>query len=208
MARFGESPLLIDYRITAPIVVSAVLIVIFPFFADINFPLFDGFLVTAVEAVQAVLLLFFAIFTYFYMKPFQLENGQKQFWLWAVFWWILLFGRSTSWGRDYFPDVPREYFRVISIIVIAPVVFMLFSSQLRREIANKFKTAIFPAWAIVISVLGLVIADSVEHGRLIGPIFLHDAQYGDLIEELYEFPLIVGLFLVAFSFMKQDKQKW
>lgn len=199
--------MLIEYRITVPVVICAVLIVIFPFFADFHVPLFDGFLVTVIEALQATLLLLCAIFTYFYMKPFQLENGQKQFWLWAIFWWILLFGRSTSWGRDYFPDVPREYFRVISVFVIAPVVFMLFSSHLRGEIANKFKKAVFPAWAIVISVLGLVIADSVEHGRLIAPIFLHDVQYGDLIEELYEFPLIIGLFLIAFSLMKQDKEK-
>ena len=207
LTRFGESPLLFEYRITAPIVVCAVLIVIFPFFADVQFPLFDGFLVTSIEAVQAALLLLFAIVTYFYMKPLQLEDGKKQFWLWAVFWWILLFGRSTSWGRDYFPEVSKGYFRVISVFVIAPVVFMLFSSHLRQEIANKFKTAIFPAWAIVISVIGLVVADCVEHKRFIAPIFLHDLQYKDLIEELYEFPLIIGLFLIALPLMKQDKQK-
>ncbi|MDI4751548.1 hypothetical protein MJL81_28125, partial [Salmonella enterica subsp. enterica serovar Anatum] len=43
----------------------------------------------------------------------------KQFWLWAVVWWVVLLGRSTSWGRDYFPDEPRMLFRTISVILIA-----------------------------------------------------------------------------------------
>ncbi|MCP0723168.1 hypothetical protein KU617_23195, partial [Salmonella enterica subsp. enterica serovar Montevideo] len=40
-------------------------------------------------------------------------EGAKQFWLWAVVWWLVLLGRSTSWGRDYFPDEPRILFRMI-----------------------------------------------------------------------------------------------
>ncbi|MPW41392.1 hypothetical protein A6M14_00745 [Acinetobacter sp. Ac_877] len=206
LIRCGVTPLLVEYRITWPVIVFAVLIFIFPFLADLHIPLFNGMLVTSIEAVQALLLLFFAIFTYVYMKPLQLKNGQKQFWLWAIFWWVLLFGRSTSWGRDYFPDVPRSYFRVISIFVIAPVVFMLFSPYLRHEIVNKLRTAKLSAWAIVIAVLGLIIADSIEHGRLIAPLFLHNLQYQDFMEELYEFPLIIGLFLIALPIMKQDKR--
>ena len=31
-----------------------------------------------------------------------------------------------------------------------------------------------------------------------------DFIYKDLMEELYEFPLIIGLFLVAYPLMKQD----
>jgi hypothetical protein len=196
----------IEYRITFPIIVFIVLILLFPFLADLQIPLLDGLVVTSIEAIQAILLLFFAVFTYFYMKPLQLSQGKKQFWLWAVFWWILLFGRSTSWGRDYFPDVPRGYFRVISIIVIAPVVFLLFSPQLRYEIVRKVKTVRLSAWTVVIAVLGLVISDSIEHNRLIAPLFLHDSMYQNLIEELYEFPLIAGLFLIALPIMKQDKQ--
>ena len=196
----------IEYRITFPIIVFIVLILLFPFLADLQIPLLDGLVVTSIEAIQAILLLFFAVFTYFYMKPLQLSQGKKQFWLWAVFWWILLFGRSTSWGRDYFPDVPRGYFRVISIIMIAPVVFLLFSPLLRYEIVRKFKTVRLSAWTVVIAVLGLVISDSIEHNRLIAPLFLHDPMYQNLIEELYEFPLIAGLFLIALPIMKQDKQ--
>ncbi len=31
-----------------------------------------------------------------------------------------------------------------------------------------------------------------------------DLVYKDLLEELYEFPLIIGLFLVAYPLLKQD----
>lgn len=40
-----------------------------------------------------------------------------------------------------------------------------------------------------------------------GPCLLHNAQYGDLIEELYELPFMVGLFLMNLGFMQRDKQE-
>ena len=52
-----------------------------------------------------------------------------------------------------------------------------------------------------------MISDTVEHHRLLAPIFLHNAQYGDLIEELYELPFMVGLFLMNLGFMQRDKQE-
>jgi hypothetical protein len=197
----------LEYRVTWPMIILALLILISPFLPDIGVPLLDGKLVSSIEAVQALMLLVFGVFTYLYMKPLQLNDGKKQFWLWAVFWWILLFGRSTSWGRDYFPEVPKVYFRAISIVVIAPVVFMLFSGNLRKEIGRKFKSVQLSAWAIVLTVIGLIVSDSIEHGRSIANFFLHDVAYKDAIEEMYEFPLILGLFLIALPLMQKDKQE-
>ena len=81
---------------------------------------------------------------------------------------------------------------------------MLFSSHLRAEIAHKFKTAHLSFWAVLLVVVGLVVSDAVEHSRYLAPFFLHDMMYKDLIEEVYEFPLIIGLFLVAYPIMQQD----
>lgn len=201
-----EFAVLVDTRLSWPVVVIIVFCFIFPFLADWHIPLFDGMLVRSVEDIQAILLLFFAGFSFFYIKPFALAEGKKQFWLWAVLWWVLLFGRSTSWGRDYFPEVPRIYFHILSVLFIAPVVFMLFSSALRSEIAIKFRTSAVPVWAFMLAVAGLIISDGVEHGRFFHAVFLHDLSYKDLIEELYEFPLILGLFMVTFQLMKNEVQ--
>lgn len=116
-----------------------------------------------------------------------------------------MFGRSISWGRDYFPEVPKVYFRAVSIVLIAPVVFMLFSRHLRAEIVRKFKSVSLPLWVLILSVVGLIAADSIEHGRAISFIFLHDVAYKDFMEEMYEFPLILGLFMMTLHIMKQDK---
>lgn len=177
---------------------------IFPFLPSLHLPLLGGMTVTAVESIQALMLFGFAVFSFFYIRPFELSKGQKQFWLWSVAWWIMLFGRSTSWGRDYFPEVPKIYFRGISVLVIAPVVFMLFLAPLRQEIAYKFKHVSLPIWALILAFIGLLMSDGIEHNRFFIHFIFTDFIYKDLMEELYEFPLIIGLFLVAYPLMKQD----
>ncbi len=177
---------------------------IFPFLPSLHLPLLGGMTVTAVESIQALMLFGFAVFSFFYIRPFELSKGQKQFWLWSVAWWIMLFGRSTSWGRDYFPEVPKIYFRGISVLVIAPVVFMLFLAPLRREVAYKFKHISLPIWALILAFIGLLMSDGIEHNRFFSHFIFTDFIYKDLMEELYEFPLIIGLFLVAYPLMKQD----
>ena len=198
--------MLFDARLSWPILVTIILCCFLPLLADLSIPLFDGALVRSIENIQAFLLLCFAIVSYLYMRPLQLENGKKQFWIWAVLWWILLFGRSTSWGRDYFPAVPKVDFRVISVILIGAVAFMLFSSHLRQEIVHKFKTVTLPLWSVLLTLAGLLISDDIEHSRFLSSVFLHDLAYKDLMEELYEFPLIIGLFVISFYVMKCDKQ--
>lgn len=195
----------VDTRLSWPIFVILILCVIFPFFDGIQFTFLGDTEVRLIENIQAFLLLFFTIFSYFYMRPFQLEQGKKLFWLWAICWWLMLFGRSTSWGRDYFPEVPKIYFRAISIVLIASVFLPLFQASLRQEIAYKFKTAAIPIWGLVIAFIGLIVSDAIEHHRYIGTLIITEASNKNLMEELYEFPLILGLFLVAYGLMKAEK---
>jgi len=183
------------------------LAVLFPFAADLHFPLLHGKVVDWIENGQALWLLFGAVFTAAYIKPLSLDNGARQFWLWAVVWWVVLLGRSTSWGRVYFPEDPKWVFRIISVLLIAGLVLPVFlSSVLRKEIAQKLRTAEIPVWMVIIVVLTFLISDAVEHHRLIAPLFLHVKQYQDLIEELYEIPFMVGLFFITWDLMKSEKR--
>lgn len=193
-----------DFQLPVSILVMMICCLIFPFLPSLHLPLLGGMTVTAVESIQALMLFGFAVFSFFYIRPFELSKGQKQFWLWSVAWWIMLFGRSTSWGRDYFPEVPKIYFRGISVLVIAPVVFMLFLAPLRQEIAYKFKHVSLPIWALILAFIGLLMSDGIEHNRFFIHFIFTDFIYKDLMEELYEFPLIIGLFLVAYPLMEQD----
>lgn len=195
----------VDTRLSWPIFVILILCVIFPFFDGIQFTFLGDTEVRLIENMQAFLLLFITIFSYFYMRPFQLEQGNKQFWLWAICWWLMLFGRSTSWGRDYFPEVPKIYFRAISIVLIASVFIPLFQASLRQEIAHKFKTVAIPIWGLVIAFIGLIVSDAIEHHRYIATLIITEASNKNLMEELYEFPLILGLFVVAYGLMKAEK---
>ena len=202
----GVSQVSIDTRLSGMVLIMAVCCFVFPIFATTYLPLFDGMTVKAIEAMQAVMLLSFALYCYFYMNPLSLPQGQKLFWLWAIIWWIMLFGRSISWGRDYFPDLPKPYFRALSVCYIAPVFFMLLSKALRQEIMHKLKTMCIPAWAFVFTLGGLMMSEAIENERSISNLILFDVSYKNLIEELYEFPLILGLMFMCFSIMKQQKQ--
>ncbi|POP44424.1 hypothetical protein CHU32_03180 [Superficieibacter electus] len=183
------------------------LAVLFPFAADLHLPLLHGEVVEWIENGQALWLLFGAVFTASYIKPLSLEKGSRQFWLWAVVWWVVLLGRSTSWGRDYFPHEPKLVFRTISVILIAALALpILLSSTLRKEIALKLRTAEISLWMALVVVITFLISDSVEHHRLLAPWFLHARQYQDLIEELYEIPFMVGLFFITWDLMKNEKR--
>ncbi|MGX8941850.1 hypothetical protein ACWWJF_17735 [Symbiopectobacterium sp. Eva_TO] len=74
--------------------------------------------VMVIETFQSLWLLFGSLFTWCYIRPLRRETAAKSFWLWSISWWILLFGRGISWGRDYFPDEPKLYFRIIYIVLI------------------------------------------------------------------------------------------
>lgn len=196
-----------DTRLTSSSRRLALAAVVIPFTADWRLPLLNGEVVRWVENGQALWLLFGALFTAWYIRPFSRPEGAKQFWLWAVIWWVVLLGRSTSWGRDYFPDAPRVVFRAISVLLIAALVLpVLFSGYLRKEIACRLREVPLPLWLFAVTACSYLISDTVEHHRLLSPIFLHNAHYTDLIEELYELPFMIGLFMITLKLMQWDKQ--
>lgn len=197
----------LDTRLTFPTLLLGLVTAVIPFTANLNLPLLNGVVVRWIENGQALWLFFGAVFTFCYIRPFSRPDGEKQFWLWAALWWLVLLGRSTSWGRDYFPDQPRLLFRAISVVLIAMIILpVVISANLRREIVNRLRNEPLPLWLLAITSCAFLISDTVEHHRLLAPVFLHNAQYGDLIEELYELPFMVGLFLMSFNFMARDKQ--
>lgn len=197
----------LDTRLTFPTLLLGLVTALIPFTTNLNLPLLNGGVVRWIENGQALWLLFGAVFTFCYIRPFSRPDGEKQFWLWAALWWLVLLGRSTSWGRDYFPDQPRLLFRGISVVLIAMIILpVVISANLRREIVNRLRNESLPLWLLAITSCAFLISDTVEHHRLLAPVFLHDAQYGDLIEELYELPFMVGLFLISFNLMARDKQ--
>ncbi|ATF49809.1 hypothetical protein CO701_12035 [Citrobacter werkmanii] len=198
----------LNTQLTLPTPILGLVIVAIPFTANWNLPLLNGTVVRWIENGQALWLLFGAIFTLGYIRPLSRPEGEKQFWLWAAVWWLVLLGRSTSWGRDYFPEHPKLLFRTISVVFIAVIILpVLLSKRLRQDIARRVRNEPLPIWLLAITTCAFLISDTVEHHRLLSPLFLHNAHYGDLIEELYELPFMVGLFLMNLGFMRQDKKE-
>ncbi|EFC6552853.1 hypothetical protein RIL63_004999 [Escherichia coli] len=179
---------------------------LFPFIVDLHIPLKNGGVVAWVENIQAIWLLFGAIFTALSTRT--MRHEEKMFWLWAVVWWLVLLGRSISWGRNYFPDEPRVIFRVISVSLISILILpVIFSRVLRKAIAIKFRTVQLPLWMSLLVVATFLIADSVEHHRFISHLFLRNMKYTDLIEELYETIFMLGLFEVSLEVMNDEKKR-
>jgi len=194
-----------DKRLTHMTVVLAAFACIIPFFADFSLPLYHGLLVEVIENVQALWLLFAFVFTLRFALAAPLTPERKRFWLWAAIWWLVLLGRSVSWGRDYFPHEPRLLFRAISVLLIgALVLFPLFSSVLRQQISHRLLHQTLLLWSFALVVVSFLISDSVEHHRVIAHFFLHKRAYQDLIEELYEFPFMIGLFYVCRDLMRRE----
>nr|WP_318382617.1 hypothetical protein [uncultured Enterobacter sp.] len=195
-----------DTRLTPATVVMALFCLLPPFLPGMSFPLYHGIAVSCVENAQALWLFFCLMFTLNFVHKTRLMAGPKLFWLWSAAWWLVLFGRSTSWGRDYFPEGPRLLFRIISVLLIAALVLpVFFSPLLRKEILYRLRNDSLLIWTFSLVVLTFLIADTVEHHRLLSFIFLRDLSYQDLTEELYEFPFMIGLFCVAWDLMQKEK---
>jgi len=194
-----------DFRLNGAVLVLFSLLFLTAFLAFAQEAILLTWNVHFFEAVQALVLFACVPFTWFYVKPQTLTEQKKWFWLWAMAWWLMFFGRSISWGRDFFPDVPRIYYRIISIFVIAPVVLMLFSPHLRAEIKYKWQQVRFPFWYLLIAILSLFLADSVEHHRFIDTLLFSYSANREIVEELYENPFIFALFFSALYFMRHDR---
>ncbi len=186
--------------------ILAIIVATFPLLAILKLPLAHGTVVQVIEDAQSVWLLFGAIFTWCYMKPLTLPSRQKVFWCWATVWWMVLLGRGISWGRDFFPEVNKIYFRTISVVLIGTLLLMLLIPALRKDIATRFKYQSIPLWTVLLMVVSFLISDTIEHHRLLSPLFIRDRQYQDLLEELYELPFMLCLFSVAYDIMRSDKK--
>ena len=69
--------MLFDTRVSWSVLILGVLCLLFPFVADLKLPLYDGAIVRAVEHSHALLLLLFAVLSYFFMRPTQLQQGKS-----------------------------------------------------------------------------------------------------------------------------------
>lgn len=167
--------------------------------------LFDASMVGQIENYQALWLLFCGVFTLAAMLPLSLSKPTRLFWIWSAYWWFVLLGRSISWGREYFPDVPHLYFRIISVLWIAPLIVALFSKALRAEIARKIRDIPFPVAIFSLALISFLISDTVEHKRVLAFLFVDSPEHQDIIEELYEIPFMVALFMTACYYMRMDK---
>ncbi|MBN6365768.1 MULTISPECIES: hypothetical protein [Providencia] len=196
----------IDKTISWPIAILWGSLFLIPLFNTIPLDFNIDLTTKIIEHFQSIILIISAIFTWFYMKPLQQKNqGMKLFWVWATIWWVTLFGRGINWGREFFPNLDHSYFRLISIILIGSLVLMLFASSLRKSIIFHLKNTTIPLWSLLLTLCAFVISDSVEHHRFLSSVFLYHSELQSLIEELYEIPLIIGLFISSLYFMKKDK---
>ncbi|EPI8363348.1 hypothetical protein [Escherichia coli] len=194
-----------DFSFSCTSLLLALLSFVFPFITEIDIELYDRYLVKLLETSQTIWLFLCALITMLYAKPWQLTRGNKVFWLWAVGWWIVLFGRSISWGRYYFPDEPRFIFRVISVFLIAGLAFpLLFSVTLRKEIAYRFRHECLSFWLTLLTISTFFIADAVEHHSFLSG--GHRLGIQELIEELYESLFMIALFTLTVPMMKRDRR--
>lgn len=163
--------------------------------------------VNIIEHTQSIMLMFMAISTYFYAKKQHHNRNKYIFWMWTILWWLMLFGRGISWGRDFFPEVPKIYFRIISILLIAPAIIGTFLPTIRKEIVRRFKTEKIPVWNVILTFVFFGLSDIVEHHRSGVSLLLTSPQYQDLIEELMEIPCILSLMFVVFYLQRNETNK-
>ncbi|WP_141674159.1 hypothetical protein [Gilliamella sp. wkB112] len=184
------------------VILSGFLYIIGNFFL----PLYDGLTVTLIEHSQSLFLLFMCAYTYRYTKRVSNTPDLYKFWIWTIFWWFMLFGRGISWGRDFFPEVPRFYYKIIASILMAIPILGIFLPTIRREIVRRFKFEQIPVWHIIFAFLFLGIADIAEHHRIGHQFLVMTKERKDLIEELMEIPCLLSLALITF-YMQKNEQK-
>ena len=161
-----------------------------PLMADVHH------IVRALEFLQEIWLLFCINITALSLKGYNKENNE--FIMWSISWWLLLYGRSLSWGRVYFPEMPYAIYRLVSIVLIASVFLpLLLSTRLRKQIAGKVKTVNVSLCAMTLVFASFGIADCIEHHRLPAQLFTSAVFPAELAEELYEAIFLVGLFFVS-----------
>ena len=159
------------------------------------YAIFDAFNhgLLIVEGFQVLLLLSGAVVSG--VLAYQ-QKDKRVFWLWAMMWWIVLFGRSINWGRLIWPDYSRDVFHVIAGILVATLLVPLLIPKMRRAIM-KVVCAHALRFKILIVLAGIFLAvDQIEHLRFPFSYFATYLNVQDigLLEEVVETFFIVGLF--------------
>lgn len=164
--------------------------------------------IMSLEHFQSLFLFFMILYTVNYTRKVKTYSNLYKFWLWTAFWWLMIFGRGISWGRDFFPDVPRFYYKIIATILIAiPILSMFLISSIRKEIVRRFKNEKIPVWFIVLAFAFLGLADIAEHNRIGHDYLVYSSDYDDLIEELMEIPCFISLSFIVFYLQKNEQKR-
>lgn len=146
-----------------------------------------------VEAFQVLLLLTGAAVSGFLAYQ---QKDKRAFWLWAMMWWIVLFGRSINWGRLIWSDYSRTMFHMIAVALVATLLIPLIINQSRRKIISVIRHYGVPINLLIVLTALFAVVDQVEHLRFPFSYFQTylNVQDIDLLEEIVETFFIVGLF--------------
>ncbi|KES14187.1 hypothetical protein GASC598P17_000080, partial [Gilliamella apis SCGC AB-598-P17] len=106
--------------------------------------------------------------------------------------------------EDFFPDVPRFYYKIIASIIMTIPLLTIFLPTIRHEITRRYKYDTIPVWLLFFAFLFLGIADTAEHRRLGYQWLVLDPERKDLIEELMEIPCLLSLALTTFYMQKNE----
>lgn len=156
-----------------------------------------------VEDSQTLFLLFCFLFTLICTLTSKMQGSKYVFWLWASLWWLVLLGRDQNWGRQTIPGFPLVIYHTIGWVLISSLIVMLFCSRLRTGIKECFQQP-FPVWNFILATISFLLADAVERGRWIAHFVLYQANYDELVEELYEVPFMLALFSVSVILQLRD----
>jgi hypothetical protein len=158
-----------------------------------------------IEQLQSFMLLAIAIYTFFYAKRYSKHSDIRKFWLWTLLWWLVIFGRGISWGREFYPQVPHIIYRIISIIVISAPIITMFCPAIRRQIHYRFWFQKIPMWNVILAFLFLGISDIIEHHRVGVNFLLCSSERQDLLEELMEIPCFLSLIFVVLFLQRNER---
>lgn len=146
-----------------------------------------------VESFQVFLLLLGAVISGYLAHH---QKDKRIFWLWAMMWWIVLFGRSINWGRLIWPDYSRTMFHMIAAILIAILLLPWVIPKARRVIINVIRQYGVPIQLLMVLIGMFIVIDQVEHLRFPFSYLTTylDIENIDLLEEIVETFFIAGLF--------------
>ena len=159
-----------------------------------------------IENLQLLLLGIGIAYSLFLAKT---QKNYRIFWFWIALFWIILLGRSINWGRIYFPGYPREYYRLIGLVLVSFAILPFAIKKYRIFLISILKTYGIPYKVIITLVILFVLADQAEHKRALY-IFANDLislpNY-ELLEEILEIFFMLALFSGNFFYVSKFKKQ-